>query len=221
MEIYAGMVANLDYNVGRLVDYLETIGEFDNTLIFFMSDNGAESDREDRNPNWVRGVEREGFDNRYEHLGTAESWALYGPGWAQASMAGYRLFKGFTTEGGTRVPAFLYHSSMSGNKTIDDQYLTLMDVMPTFLDVAKADFDPGEVRGRKVSPMNGRSFAPIVRGERVKVHPADEIIATELRDLSISEPERLQQLVVHWHEFARENHVMESVTPQWPQPRSR
>jgi arylsulfatase len=263
MEIYAAMVDNLDFNIGRLLEYLEEIGELDNTFIFFMSDNGAEGDREDRNPNHKRGIERMNyFDNSYENLGKATSWVYYGPGWAQASNAALRLFKGFTTEGGTRVPAFAYHSSMTSDQAVDDQYLTLMDVMPTFLDLADAKFDAGQVRGRKVEPMKGRSFASLLRGSPGRIHPADEVIASELHgqrslvrgdwklvweqtpaniwwddeepdhwqtwrlynletdpgeihDLSASEPQLREELIGLWHEFARQNHIMESVTPYW------
>jgi arylsulfatase len=263
MEIYAAMVDNMDYNVGRLVTYLEDIGELDNTLIFFMSDNGAESDREDLNPTFVRALARSDYwDNSYENLGNASSWTFYGPAWSQASMGPFRLFKGFMTEGGTRVSAFAYNSTLAASGSIDNQYLTLMDIMPTFLDIAGADFDPTEVRGRPVEPMIGTSFAGMLRGSSELVHPKDEVIATELHgqralvrgdwkivweqkpaniwwddeapanwrtwrlfnladdptersDLSEANPELRDELVSLWHEWATENHVMESVTPYW------
>jgi arylsulfatase A-like enzyme len=266
MEIYAAMVENLDFNVGRLLAYLDDIGQLENTLIFFMSDNGAEGDHGERNPNHKRGIDRMNyFDNSYENLGNANSWVFYGPGWAQSSTAAFRLFKGFTTEGGTRVPAFAWHASMTRDEAIDSQYLTLMDVMPTFLDVANAEFDEGMVRGRNVEPMKGHSFQAILDGGNDRVHAADEVIAlelhgqrllvrgdwkivweqkpaniwwadgpqdhwrswrlynleddpAELHDLSAAEPELRDELANLWHEFATENHVMESVTPQWPQP---
>ena len=264
MEIYAAMVDNMDYNVGRLITYLEEIGELDNTFIFFMSDNGADSDREDRNPTFFRSLARSDYwDNSYENLGNASSWTFYGPGWGQASMGPFRLFKGFTTEGGTRVSAFAYHPTLAASSSINNQYLTLMDVMPTFLDVAGAKFDPTEVRGRSVEPMQGKSFAGMLRGSSELVHPEDEVIATELHgqralvrgdwkivweqmvaniwwddekpehwrtwrlfnladdpternDLSEAHPELRDELVAQWHAWATENHVMESVTPYWP-----
>jgi arylsulfatase len=180
MEIYAAMVENMDYNVGRLVSYLDEIGELDNTFIFFMSDNGAEGDREDMNPTFSRGVERGGWDNSYENLGKATSWVHVGPGWAQAGMAPFRLYKGFLTEGGTLVAALAYHPRLTSESLISDQYLTVMDVMPTFLDIAGAEFDETTIRGRPVEPMIGKSFRELLHGSTEPVHPAEEVIATEL-----------------------------------------
>lgn len=267
MEIYAAMVDNMDHNIGRLVDYLEGIGEFENTLFIFMSDNGAEADREDRNPTFMGGIRRSNYYvNTLESLGTATSWVNYGPGWAQAGMNPYRLFKGFLSEGGTRSSAFVYHPRLEANGTINDQYLTLMDVMPTLLDFAAVEFDPATLRGRQVEPMGGHSFRSILEGSDELVHPATEVIAfelhgqralvrgdwkilweqrpaniwwddeepahwrswrlynlkddpTEQNDLSDSEAELRDELVALWHQFAEENHVMESVTPYWPERR--
>lgn len=180
MELYAAMMANLDDNVGRLLARLEQIGELDNTLIVFMSDNGAEADREDRNPTYVRGIAREEVDNSYDNLGKATSFAFIREGWAQASTAPFRMYKGFLTEGGTRVASFAWHASMQTGGAIDSQYLNVMDVMPTLLDVAEAEFDAGTVRGRKVLPMDGRSFRSILEGSGERIHSEDEFFAFEL-----------------------------------------
>ncbi|NIW25248.1 MAG: sulfatase-like hydrolase/transferase, partial [Gammaproteobacteria bacterium] len=102
MEIYAAMVENLDDNVGRLIDYLEQIGQLDNTVILFFSDNGAESDEMELNPTFAARMRSRGAVNTLETIGHAGSWASYGAGWAQVSMGPYRRFKGFSTEGGTR-----------------------------------------------------------------------------------------------------------------------
>jgi arylsulfatase len=268
MEIFAAMVENMDYNVGRLLGYLKQTGEFDNTFIFFMSDNGAESDREDMNPTFARGIERSNYyDNSYENLGKASSWVSIGPGWAQASTAPYRLFKGFATEGGNKVTAFAYHPTLASSRNIDDQYLSVMDVMPTFLELAGAEFDPKTVRGRPVEPMDGRSFMAIFQEGSAPVYAPDDVIPfelhgqrslrrgdwkivweqrpaniwwddeepahwnswrlynladdpTEQNDLADAEPELLAELAGLWHQWAEEHHVMEDVTPYWPEPRN-
>jgi arylsulfatase len=180
MELLAAMVENMDDNVGRLVAHLKSTGQFDNTFIFFMSDNGAEADREDKNPVWARQIESSNYyDNSYDNLGKASSWAFVREGWAQASMAPYRLYKGFLTEGGTRVSSFAHHPTLASSGKIDNQYLTVMDVMPTFLSLANADFDPTSVRGRDVLPMDGKSFYTALQTS-ARVHGADEVIASEL-----------------------------------------
>jgi arylsulfatase len=170
------------------------------------------------------------------------------------------------SEGGTRVAAFAYHPAMAESSSIDNQYLSVMDVMPTLLDLAEAEFDPTKVRGREVVPMNGKSFRRVLEGSVEPVHPPDEVIAgelhgqrtlrrgswklvweqqppniwwddepeadwqtwrlynladdpTEQHDRAEAEPEILDELVDLWHEYARDNNVMESVTPYWPEPR--
>ena len=180
MELYAAMLENADDNIGRVIDYLKDTGEFDNTFVFFMSDNGAEADRDDRNPTHRGGIARHNYDNSYDNLGTASSWAFIREGWAQASAAPFRLYKGFLTEGGTRVPSFAYHASMQGDRQVNNQYLTVMDVMPTFLELAGAEFDPTMYAGREVLPMDGKSFRAIFDDPAAVVHPADEVIASEL-----------------------------------------
>jgi arylsulfatase len=181
MELYASMMHNMDDNIGRLVNHLKEIGEFDNTYFFFMSDNGAEADREDRNYTFAGQIERAGYvDNSYDNLGKATSWVNLGPGFAQATSAPFRLFKGFPTEGGHRVTSFAYHSTLASDGIIDDQYLSLMDVMPTFLEIAGAEFDPTMVRGRDVVPMDGRSFAASLGDSGSPVYGPDDVIALEL-----------------------------------------
>ena len=181
MEIFAGMMQNMDDNIGRVVSFLEEQGELDNTLIFFMSDNGAESDREDRNPTFVSRIAAANyFDNSYENLGSASSWTFLGPGWAQAATAPYRRFKGFFSEGGTRVTSFAYFPKMIAARGMESQYLNVMDVMPTFLDLANAEYDAASIRGRDVLPMDGSSFLPVLEGSSELVHSPDIPIAFEL-----------------------------------------
>jgi arylsulfatase A-like enzyme len=181
MEIHAAMLENMDDNIGRVVAYLEEAGELENTFIFFMSDNGAEADDSRLKPGMKERLASGGYYNAdYASLGTKNSWAFIGDGWAQATTAPYNRFKGFFAEGGTRVASFAYYPAKiaAGSKT--DQYLYVADVMPTFLDIAGAEFDPGSVRGREVLPMDGVSFLGALDGRDERVHAADVPIASEL-----------------------------------------
>lgn len=180
MELYASMVKNMDDNIGKITSYLEEIGELDNTLIFFMSDNGAEADSEENIFFGNTLKNNPYYDNSYENMGNVDSWVYYGPGWAQAAMAPYRLFKGYLTEGGTKVSAFMNHSSLTKSELINNHYLTVMDLMPTLLDVAGADFNPTEYAGREVEPMKGRSFASILQGSDQAVYSDTDIRPFEL-----------------------------------------
>jgi arylsulfatase len=164
MEIYAAMVDDLDTYVGRVIAYLKEAGDYRNTLIFFLSDNGAEG-------HWLQqGLEplhewsQVCCDNSYDNMGMADSYVMLGPAWARAATGPYRLFKGFTSEGGIRVPAFAHFpGGYRGGATIDEP-LTAMDVMPTLLDAAGIEHPAPRYAGRQVLPMQGRSLAPMLGG---------------------------------------------------------
>lgn len=107
MQCFAGMVDSLDQNVGRMIQYLKQSGEFDNTVIVFQSDNGAEGADIEAQPTMgpdVVATVRKYYDNSFENIGHADSYVWYGSRWAQASTAPSRLYKAFSTEGGIRVP---------------------------------------------------------------------------------------------------------------------
>lgn len=180
MELYAAMVKNMDDNIGKITAYLEKIGELDNTLIFFMSDNGAESDSGENLFFKITLENNPYYDNSYENMGNVNSWIYYGPGWAQASMAPYRMYKGFFTEGGTRVSAFAQHPTLTKTGILSDQYLTVMDLMPTFLELAGADFDPSLYAGRQVEPIKGRSFKSVLQGSDQAIYSDSDVRTFEL-----------------------------------------
>ena len=180
MEIYAAMVENLDDHVGRLTAYLEDIGELDNTVILFMSDNGAESDERDLFGNIAARVARGDYDNSIDNLGRSSSYFSYGAGWAQAGTAPFNRFKGFVNEGGTRVPAFVLHAAGTNPVGLDNQYLSVMDIAPTILELAGVEPAGPVFRGREVMPIEGRSFASVLVDGSPPVYEADHAFANEL-----------------------------------------
>ncbi len=156
MEIYASMVENLDFHVGRFLDYLEATGQLDDTIIIFMSDNGAENfdmdfaERAPRKPDSV--------NNALENFGNPDSFILYGPGWAQAGMGPFSLHKGTLADGGIRAAAFVSHKSIVGKGETEDAFLTVRDLSATLLDIAGAEH-PG---GRDMACPDGESFLPLL-----------------------------------------------------------
>ncbi|NIB40672.1 arylsulfatase [Pseudomaricurvus alkylphenolicus] len=173
MEIYAGMVESLDFHIGRLITYLEDTGELDNTVIFFMSDNGAEGSnpldiRAGKTPNssWIP----ENFDNSLENLGKAGSYVSVGPGWARVSSTPYRLHKGFTTEGGIKVPAFIYYPKMARSTAISSEFITVRDIAPTLMELAGLEPSLNSYQGRKVLPVTGKSLIKHLWGKERSVH---------------------------------------------------
>lgn len=110
MEVYSGMVERLDWNVGRVIDYLESVDELDNTVVIFMSDNGAEGASFEARP-VVSGsipehIEKY-YDNSLDNIGNYNSYVWYGTRWAQVSM--FRLPKSRTNMFPMDRPPLLHH----------------------------------------------------------------------------------------------------------------
>lgn len=107
MRCFAGMVDNMDQNIGKVMDYLQSTGELDNTVVLFMSDNGAEGAVFESYPLMSKdliGVMKKYYNNQLENIGNHDSFVWYGPRWAQAATAPSRLYKMYSTGGGIRVP---------------------------------------------------------------------------------------------------------------------
>ena len=98
MEVYAAMVDYMDEQIKRVFDYLKEIGEYDNTVILFFSDNGANGHPKTAYPGQTEEY-LGSFDNSLDNRGLTNSFIEPGPGWSQASMAPNRMFKAFTSEG--------------------------------------------------------------------------------------------------------------------------
>ena len=172
MELYAAMVAHMDFHIGRLLAYLREIGEFENTFILFMSDNGASGSS-------PAGMS-EGFDNSLANMGDVDSFVDYGMGWAEAAMAPYRDVKSSMAEGGVLAAAFATHGPVASAGGVSRQYLTMQDVMPTLLRIAETEDPVREYNHRPILPMRGKSFLGILQGDDAAVHDAAESIGWEL-----------------------------------------
>lgn len=169
MEIYAGMVDALDENIGRIIQHLEDIDELDNTVIVFLSDNGADA----RPPLGLK-LEAEyvakEYDNKLNNLGKQNSFVSYGGAWALVGSTPFRSHKGRPSEGGIRVPAIVRFPSLIKEKTILREFMSVMDLMPTFLDLAGTSHPGVEYKGRKIWPVEGKSLLPYLGGEESVVH---------------------------------------------------
>ncbi len=168
MELYASMVESLDIHVGRLLDYLREIDEYEDTLIVFLSDNGAEPG--DRGPAGMDARNREWYarhfpESDFENWGRQGSFSEYGPAWAQVGMVPFRLFKGTHAEGGIRSPLIASGPGVAGRGKISRKLLHVMDLAPTFLELANVAH-PREYGGRAVAPLQGMSLVPLLAGGR-------------------------------------------------------
>lgn len=170
MELYAAMVDNLDDHVGRLLGYLKEVGLYENTLIIFMSDNGAAGEDFYNEGPYSEYIQAH-FDNTYETMGTAVSFVSYDDPWAEAGSAPFMRRKSYTREGGIVAPMIVVGPEVSKSSTIDSTYVTVMDLAPTFLDFAGAPYpDDGSVR-----TMLGESMSGFLAGETETVHAKDYV----------------------------------------------
>lgn len=183
METYAGMVDRMDWNIGRVLDWLETSGELDRTVVIFLSDNGAEGALLEANPVFgdnLTQVIAEHFDNSLDNIGRGNSFVWYGPIWAQAATAPSRLFKAYTTQGGIRTVAFVRHPGADERNGVAHEFVTAMDITPTVLDIAGVTHPGTNWQGRDVVEPLGKSWLPWLEGEADTVHGPDAVTGWEM-----------------------------------------
>lgn len=166
MEVYAAFYTYTDHEIGRVVDYLEQIDELDNTLIvLILGDNGASrggSQHGTIHPsiNRLQGEERiEAILEAREFIGTDYSNTDYPIGWASAMNTPFRYWKvDANMEGGTRNPLIIYYPKLiKEGGGIRHQYSHVIDVLPTTLDIVKANIPP-VINGYSQDPIEGTSL---------------------------------------------------------------
>lgn len=177
-EIYAGMLEYVDMSVGRLVDYLVETDQLANTVIMVSSDNGSSSSEAAVYPGRLPAVPDnradERFDNRFENFGRMGSFIDHGRGFAEAATAPFREFKASLFDGGLRAAALIYYPAAVPAGGLSGEFLTVMDILPTFLEIAGTEHPgAGEFHGRHINGILGRSFWPYVTGQASSVHPPE------------------------------------------------
>ncbi len=180
MEVYAAMIDNMDHNFGRVVQYLKDSGQYDNTAVVFLSDNGPTPVYMDFYPGnadgkWISQT----FDNRFDNIGREKSFAGLGPGWAVVGATPLRLFKFFQTEGGTLSPMMIKLPGFAKGGTMTDSFAAVEDLFPTLLDLSGAT-RPATRGDQALAPLKGSSMLPMLSGRSASVHPADYEQAQEL-----------------------------------------
>jgi arylsulfatase len=180
MEVYAGMVTNMDYHFGRVVSFLKDIGEYQNTVILFLSDNGPNPWFSDDYPGNRGSKFMAQFDNSKENLGHPMSHYAYGTGWSSASAGPLDLFKMTVGEGGIRSPLLIGGPGVKGGRQVD-AFAYVTDLMPTILEMAGIEH-PRTFRDREVERMSGRSIAGVLSGAQSEVYATDDFIGGEMQN---------------------------------------
>lgn len=147
MAVYAAMVDRIDQNVGRLLDKLDQIGERENTIVIFLSDNGGCAEDANYTPDIPPGP--------------VESYRAVGASWANASNTPYRRFKKWNHEGGIKTPLIVNWPGVIEPGRVTSAVGHIMDFMPTFYELANASF-PDNIDGSPLNSIDGKSLLPIL-----------------------------------------------------------
>jgi len=186
MELYAGMVENLDFHVGRLIDHLKEIGEYENTVFIVFGDNGAEGTDLFKMIAGTPGTRDFLFaaikwSNTHPNAwGDPGSYAAYGPMWAQVSMTPFSQYKGWLAEGGIRN-ALIVSGPVVKRPTgsINHGLMHVADLMPTLLEIAGTDY-PKTNEGREVPALMGKSWGQVLAGQTESPRTEQDYLAWEL-----------------------------------------
>jgi arylsulfatase A-like enzyme len=170
MELYAGMMENMDFHVGRLVAHLKEIGEYENTIFIVFGDNGAEGTDLFNLITGTPGTINYLFaaskwsKTDIKQWGDPGSFPSYGPGWAQVSMTPFSQFKSMTAEGGIRNALIVSGPAVKRPKgSINGGFMHVADIMPTLLEVAGATY-PKTHNGGDLPPLIGKSWVRMLAG---------------------------------------------------------
>ncbi len=193
MQVYATMVDIMDQGIGRIVKSLKDKGEFDNTLIFYLQDNGASREgkgagspvtpenwesmagnpmsREELQHNMIPEYTRDGRPVRMGQgvmPGAADTYVSYGMEWANVSNTPFRKFKVWNHEGGISTPLIIsWPDGLEAPGEFRNQAGHLIDIMATCIEVSGADY-PSEYDGHQIMPLEGKSLVPAFRNENIE-----------------------------------------------------
>jgi arylsulfatase A-like enzyme len=172
MAVYAAMIDRMDQAIGRVTKHLQNIGQFENTFILFLSDNGACAEWDPYGfdlSSSATNILHQGED--LKKVGSPASYVSYGSGWANACNTPWRLYKHYGHEGGIATPAIIHWPrglTRTGQLESRPSYLT--DVMATCIDLSGAKY-PAERNDHAILPPEGTSLVPLFTGRQVPAKP--------------------------------------------------
>lgn len=241
MAVHAAMIDAMDQQIGRLFDHLRQKGQWDNTLIIFLSDNGASS--------LETPADEPG--NELDNVGRPGSFIAYGAEWARASSGPLRLMKGYPSEGGTRVPAIVKLPQNADQPRTIHELTTVLDIAPTIYELAGTTY-PEKRLDTRLYPLEGHSMLDSLRGKSPTIRSEEFGWGVELfgrggyrrgqwkitwierpfgagrfelfdvekdpgesTDLSAQQPGVYQAMIAGWEEYVRQKGVVVSRPAHW------
>ncbi|MDF3076984.1 MAG: arylsulfatase [Sphingobacteriaceae bacterium] len=181
MAVHAAMVDHMDQGIGRIIKALKETGQLENTLILFLSDNGASPENAAKyGPGFDRPSQtRNGTPIAYPVdksvlPGPQTSYTSIGDRWANVSNTPYRYAKEESYEGGVHTPLIAFYPkgiTVKKGSLNTGRVGHVMDFMATFIELAKAKY-PSAYKGNNITPMQGLSLVPALKGAASKGHQA-------------------------------------------------
>lgn len=174
MEVYAAQIEVMDRAVGRMMERVRRLGLGDNTLVFFLADNGGCAEELRSTSGGLHFPERT-RDGRPVQRGNdpsvmpgpEETYQSYGIPWANVSNTPFRLYKHWVHEGGIATPLIAHWpAQIKKTNSLTHEAGHLIDIMATCVDVARAQY-PETYKERTVTPMEGESLQPVFQGEKL------------------------------------------------------
>jgi arylsulfatase A-like enzyme len=186
MELYAGMVENLDFHVGRLINHLKKIGEYENTIFIVFGDNGAEGTDLIKMIAGTPGTRDYDFAATHWSKSDPQAWGdpgsyvAYGPMWAQVSMTPFSQYKGWVAEGGIRNALIVSGPTVKRPKgSINHGLMHVADIMPTLLEMAGVSYTKTR-EGHEVPALMGKSWSRVLAGQTESPRTEQDYLAWEL-----------------------------------------
>ena len=169
MMVNAGMLDAMDHHIGRLIQYLESSGQLENTIIVVTSDNGPEFGDPASDSRFRAWMSQNGYHTDLNQLGEKGFMGAIGPEWASAAAVPGSLFKMYASEGGTRVPLIVRGPGIAPQE-FNNALTFVTDVAPTIAELA----------GLSSEGMDGKSLRPLLTGDATEVYADDEPVGLEV-----------------------------------------
>ncbi len=152
MAIHAAMISRMDHEIGRVVEQLKAMDAFRDTVILFVSDNGASAEQ----------IIRGDLHDAAAPPGSGKTYLSLGPGWSSSSNSPFRLHKSWVHEGGISSPMIAHWpAGITAKNELRHNPCHFVDIVPTMLDLAGGK--PNGVFPAEAPPFAGKSFAPVFR----------------------------------------------------------
>lgn len=238
MAVFAAMVECMDRNLGRVIADLKAHGDLDNTLVLFLSDNGACAEWDPFGFDEASGPKNTlHAGDALAAMGGAKTYHSYGSAWANAGNTPFRLYKHYCHEGGIRTP-FIAHwpAGIAAKGEFRDQPGHIIDVMATCLAVSGAKY-PADRAGHAVTPPEGKSLVPAFANKPIErellawEHEKNRAIRVgdwklvakaggpwelydlaadpvELKDKAATLPDRVKEMAARWDAWAKRCQVL-------------